>query len=47
MRSTLRIAGLLLLLSALLLPLVGYASDVPCPDDPNNPVSLKRRRSTS
>jgi len=37
MRSTLRIAGLLLLLSALLLPLVGYASDVPCPDDPNVP----------
>jgi len=37
MRSTLRIAGLLLLLSALLLPLVGYASDAPCPDDPNVP----------
>lgn len=37
MRSTLRIAGLLLLLSALLLPLVGFASDGACPDDPNIP----------
>jgi hypothetical protein len=37
MRSTLRIAGLLLLLSALLLPMVGYAEDVPCPDDPDVP----------
>lgn len=37
MRSTLRITGLLLLLSALLLPLVGYAQDVQCPDDPNIP----------
>jgi hypothetical protein len=37
MRSTLRIAGLLLLLSALLLPLAGYASEGPCPDDPNVP----------
>ena len=37
MRSTLRIAGLLLLLASLLLPLVGYAQDVKCPDDPNVP----------
>jgi hypothetical protein len=37
MRSTLRIAGLLLLLSALLLPLVGHAQTVKCPDDPNIP----------
>jgi hypothetical protein len=34
MRSTLRIAGLILLLLVLLLPLVSYASDGPCPDDP-------------
>lgn len=37
MRSTLRIGGLVLLLSALLLPMVGHAQDVLCPDDPNIP----------
>jgi hypothetical protein len=34
MRSTLRIAALLLVLLALLLPLATYASNGPCPDDP-------------
>lgn len=34
MRSTLRIAALLLVLLALLVPLVSNASDGPCPDDP-------------
>jgi hypothetical protein len=34
MRPTLRIAALLLVLLALLVPLVTYASDGPCPDDP-------------
>jgi hypothetical protein len=34
MRSIPRITGLILLLLALLLPLTGYASGGPCPDDP-------------
>jgi len=34
MRSILRIAALVLMLLALLLPLVAYASGGPCPDDP-------------
>jgi len=34
MRFTLRITALILVLSALLVPLAAYASDGPCPDDP-------------
>jgi hypothetical protein len=34
MRSTLRIMGLIVVMLALLLPLGAYASDGPCPDDP-------------
>jgi len=34
MRSTLRIAALIVVLLALLLPLATYASNGPCPDDP-------------
>ena len=34
MRSTLRFLALILVLSALLLPLATYASNGPCPDDP-------------
>lgn len=34
MRTTLRIAGLILILLALILPLSTYASGGPCPDDP-------------
>jgi hypothetical protein len=34
MRSTLRIAGLILVTMALLLPLTSFASGGPCPDDP-------------
>jgi hypothetical protein len=34
MRSLLRISAITLVLLALTIPLVGYASDGPCPDDP-------------
>ena len=37
MRSTLRIAALLLVLTALLMPMTGLASQGKCPDDPNVP----------
>jgi hypothetical protein len=34
MRSIFRVAALILVLAALLLPMTGYASGGPCPDDP-------------
>lgn len=37
MRFTIRVAAIVLVIAALLVPLVGFASDGPCPDDPNVP----------